>query len=184
MVTEALRIVTRSETAVITTFFTETQNQLEAFLTSLNVPFKRVEAGQIIENDRSTVFILNTQSLESSSVIDFLSGCSKASHLHFLFVGHYPLPTPEANVLNMLSKLGSGISISFWVSLEDPLLKTFGGDRLLTMMETLGVKDDECIEHSLVSKSISNARVKIAEKVKVEISANSEEEWFEKNLRK
>jgi hypothetical protein len=116
--------------------------------------------------------------------MDFLSGSAKTSSLHFLFTGHYPLPAPESNVLNTLSGLGSGISISFWISLEDPLLKTFGGDRLLTMMETLGVKDDECIEHSLVSKSISNAREKIAEKVKIEISANSEEEWFEKNLRK
>lgn len=52
-------------------------------------------------------------------------------------------------------------SSRFYLSLEDDLLRIFGGERLKRIMERLGVKDGEPIEHPLISKAIENAQKKV-----------------------
>lgn len=49
----------------------------------------------------------------------------------------------------------------FFVSLEDTLMRVFGGDRLKSMMTKLGVPDDEPIENSFITRSIEQAQEKI-----------------------
>jgi len=46
----------------------------------------------------------------------------------------------------------------FYLSLEDDLMRLFGSDRVKSVMERLGVPDDQPIEHSLISKSIETAQ--------------------------
>jgi preprotein translocase subunit SecA len=53
-----------------------------------------------------------------------------------------------------------GVS-QFYVSLEDELMRRFGGDRMKSMMTSLGLPDDEAIENGLVSKTIESAQSKI-----------------------
>ena len=53
-----------------------------------------------------------------------------------------------------------GVS-QFFVSLEDELMRRFGGDRMKNMMTSLGLPDDEAIENGLVSKTIESAQSKI-----------------------
>ena len=50
---------------------------------------------------------------------------------------------------------------SFFLSLEDDLLRIFGGDRLQKWMERLNVPDDEPIIHKWVTKSIEGAQKKV-----------------------
>jgi preprotein translocase subunit SecA len=49
----------------------------------------------------------------------------------------------------------------FFVSLEDELLRRFGGDRLKSLMSRLGLPEDEPIENKLISRSIESAQTKI-----------------------
>lgn len=49
----------------------------------------------------------------------------------------------------------------FYVSMEDDLMRLFGGDKLKNMMERLGLPDDQPLEASLVSRSIESAQKKI-----------------------
>lgn len=49
----------------------------------------------------------------------------------------------------------------FFVSLEDTLMRVFGGERLKSMMTKLGVPDDEPIENSFITRSIEQAQEKI-----------------------
>ncbi len=49
----------------------------------------------------------------------------------------------------------------FFVSMEDDLMRLFGGDRLKNMMEKLGLPDDQPLEAKLVSRSIESAQKKI-----------------------
>ncbi len=48
----------------------------------------------------------------------------------------------------------------FYLSLEDKLIKVFGGETLPKLMTKIGLKEDDVIESSLVSKSIENAQKK------------------------
>ncbi|MGD0821407.1 MAG: preprotein translocase subunit SecA [Desulfomonilia bacterium] len=49
----------------------------------------------------------------------------------------------------------------FYLSLEDNLMRIFGSERIGVIMDKLGVKDDEPIEHNLISKSIESAQKKV-----------------------
>jgi len=49
----------------------------------------------------------------------------------------------------------------FYISLEDELMRLFGSDRIKGIIETLGLDEDDPIEHSLLTKSIENAQKKV-----------------------
>lgn len=49
----------------------------------------------------------------------------------------------------------------FYVSCEDDLMRIFGGDRIASLMEKLGVEEDQAIENRAVSKTLENAQKKV-----------------------
>ena len=49
----------------------------------------------------------------------------------------------------------------FYVSLEDELMRRFGGDKLKNMMDTLGLPEDQPIQNAIISKTIESAQTKI-----------------------
>ena len=51
----------------------------------------------------------------------------------------------------------------FYISLEDDLMRLFGGDRIFSIMERLGVDEDTPIEHSLISRSVETAQRRVEE---------------------
>ena len=54
-------------------------------------------------------------------------------------------------------------SSSFYVSLEDDLMRLFGSDRIAKMMDRLGLKEGEVIQHSMITSSIERAQKKVEE---------------------
>lgn len=53
----------------------------------------------------------------------------------------------------------SGI-ISVFVSLEDNLMRRFGSDRIAKIMDRMGYKEGEVIQHRMITKSIERAQKK------------------------
>lgn len=51
----------------------------------------------------------------------------------------------------------------FFVSLEDDLMRLFGSDRIASMMDKMGHKEGEMLQHSMISKSIERAQKKVEE---------------------
>ncbi len=49
----------------------------------------------------------------------------------------------------------------FFVSMEDDLMRLFGGDRLKSMMEKLQVPDDQPLQNAIVSRSIQSAQKRV-----------------------
>ena len=54
-------------------------------------------------------------------------------------------------------------SSQFYVSLEDNLMRLFGSERIAKMMDRMGHKEGEVIQHSMISKSIERAQKKVEE---------------------
>lgn len=52
-------------------------------------------------------------------------------------------------------------SSRFYLSLEDDLLRLFGGDRLISLMDRLKIPENEPIESTMVSKAIENAQKRV-----------------------
>ncbi len=55
-----------------------------------------------------------------------------------------------------------GVS-QFIISLEDDLLRIFGGERIHRLMDRLGLEEDVPIEHNLISRSVESAQKKVEE---------------------
>jgi preprotein translocase subunit SecA len=51
----------------------------------------------------------------------------------------------------------------FFVSLEDDLMRMFGSDRIAGLMDRMGYKEGEVIQHSMITKSIERAQKKVEE---------------------
>ena len=49
----------------------------------------------------------------------------------------------------------------FFISMEDDLLRLFGGDRMTRIVDTLGMEEDDVIEHGMINKAIENAQKKV-----------------------
>lgn len=56
---------------------------------------------------------------------------------------------------------GDSGSSRFYMSLEDDLLRIFGGERITGVMERLGMEEGQPIEHNLISRAIENAQAKV-----------------------
>lgn len=96
-----------------------------------------------------------------------------------IFVEHYPLHAKETELIKNWDKE----NILVFSALDEPLFKHFGSDKLIPMIKLLGMKEDEAIEHSMVTRSILKGQEKIAELVSLEQPANSQAEWMEKNVK-
>jgi preprotein translocase subunit SecA len=54
-------------------------------------------------------------------------------------------------------------SSQFYVSLEDDLMRLFGSDRIAGLMDRMGLKEGEMIQHSMITRSIERAQKKVEE---------------------
>jgi len=96
-----------------------------------------------------------------------------------VFTEHYPLHTREmALVEHWPAK-----KIPVYSAMDEPLFKHLGSEKMLPVMKLLGMKENEVIEHALVSKSIIKGQDKIENLVNLEQPADSQDEWLRKNLK-
>ncbi|MDR1533357.1 MAG: preprotein translocase subunit SecA [Clostridiales bacterium] len=49
----------------------------------------------------------------------------------------------------------------FYISLEDDLMRLFGSERMMKLVDTMGMAEDDTIEHSMLTKAIENAQKKV-----------------------
>lgn len=94
-----------------------------------------------------------------------------------IFAEHYPLRSKEEEAYQSMHLE----KVVVYSSLREPLFRQFGGDRIIHVMQQLGMKETEVIEHSMISSSIKKAQEKIEQKTQLDQSARSQEEWIEKN---
>jgi hypothetical protein len=96
-----------------------------------------------------------------------------------VFTEHFPLHEKEIDLI----KNWQTEKIVVYSALDEPLFKHFGSDKLIPLMKMMGMKEDEVIEHSMVTKSIIKGQEKIAQQISIEQSAASQEEWMRKNVK-
>ncbi len=96
-----------------------------------------------------------------------------------IFGEHYPLSQKEKGLFEQLQLP----EVQIWSAMDEPLFKEFGSDKIVQMMKQFGMKEDQVIEHNMISKAIHNAQEKIEKKVFVDQTSSSQEEWLRKNWR-
>jgi preprotein translocase subunit SecA len=67
----------------------------------------------------------------------------------------------DNQLIGRCARQGDPGSAQFFISLEDELMRLFGGDRIKPLMERIGLEDGEVIEHPFINAAVSNAQKKI-----------------------
>jgi hypothetical protein len=184
MMTDALLLIKEGKAPIVIPHFIESQETIVQFLSSNNVPYFLIEVGGSAEALRQSqvVYVSSARFYQSTESIDFFNKLSSKKPSQLLFFGHYPIPSKENKLLERLANIKS-LTINFYSSLDEPSFEIFGSIQIISVMEKLGLKDEESIEHVMVSKAMERAREKIESKVKFEHEASSEKEWFQKNVK-
>ena len=81
--------------------------------------------------------------------------------LHVLGTEHHDARRIDNQLRGRSGRQGDPGSAQFYISLEDELMQRFGGERIKSFMGWTGLAEDSPIENKLITKSISNAQVKV-----------------------
>jgi hypothetical protein len=95
----------------------------------------------------------------------------------YIFIEHYPLHKKE---LVLFEKLHLNEAIIF-SSLDEPLFMYVGSGKISELMQSLGMKENEILENNMISTSIQRLQKKLEEKITVEQTARSQQQWMNAN---
>jgi preprotein translocase subunit SecA len=85
----------------------------------------------------------------------------KLGGLHIMGTERHEARRIDNQLRGRAGRQGDPGSSQFFVSLEDELMRRFGGDKLKSLMERLGLPNDQPIENKMISRSIESAQGKI-----------------------
>uniref|UniRef100_A0A7C4MM04 Protein translocase subunit SecA n=1 Tax=Desulfatirhabdium butyrativorans TaxID=340467 RepID=A0A7C4MM04_9BACT len=88
-------------------------------------------------------------------------GVTELGGLHILGTERHESRRIDNQLRGRSGRQGDPGSSRFYLALEDDLLRIFGGERMSSMMEKLGMQEGEPIEHKLISRAIENAQMKV-----------------------
>lgn len=88
-------------------------------------------------------------------------GVTDLGGLHIIGTERHEARRIDNQLRGRSGRQGDPGSSRFYVSLEDDLMRLFGSDNIMGIMDRLGMEDDQPIEHSLVTKAIESAQKKV-----------------------
>jgi preprotein translocase subunit SecA len=88
-------------------------------------------------------------------------GVKDLGGLHIIGTERHESRRVDNQLRGRSGRQGDPGSSRFYLSLEDDLLRIFGGERMSSIMERLGMEEGEPIEHRMISKAIENAQRKV-----------------------
>ena len=88
-------------------------------------------------------------------------GVKELGGLHILGTERHESRRIDNQLRGRAGRQGDPGSSRFYLSLEDDLLRIFGSDKIKGLMDKMGMKEGEPIEHPMLSKAIENAQRKV-----------------------
>ncbi|MGE5579878.1 MAG: preprotein translocase subunit SecA [Bacillota bacterium] len=85
----------------------------------------------------------------------------KLGGLHIIGTERHEARRIDNQLRGRSGRQGDPGSSRFYLSLEDELMRLFGGETISAMMDRLGFSEDEPIEHALVTKSVESAQKRV-----------------------
>jgi len=84
-----------------------------------------------------------------------------AGGLHIIGTERHESRRIDNQLRGRAGRQGDPGSSSFYLALDDSLLRLFGGDRVSSIMDKLKLPEGEAIEHSMVTRSVESAQRKV-----------------------
>ncbi|MAG55735.1 MAG: hypothetical protein CMJ83_05545 [Planctomycetes bacterium] len=96
--------------------------------------------------------------------IKLAEGVTVAGGLHVIGTERHEARRIDNQLRGRSGRQGDPGSSRFYLCLEDELMKRFAGPRVASMLQKLGLKDGQPIEHKWVSRSVERAQKKVEER--------------------
>ncbi len=127
----------------------------------LNAKYHQMEAEIIARAGERGAVTIATNMAGRGTDIKLGDGVKELGGLHVIGTERHEARRIDNQLRGRSGRQGDAGSSRFYLSLEDNLMRIFGGERLRGVMETLGVPEDEPIEHRYVTKSIEMAQRRV-----------------------
>ena len=129
--------------------------------TVLNAKNHEKEAEIIALAGQKEAVTISTNMAGRGTDIVLGEGVTELGGLHILGTERHESRRIDNQLRGRSGRQGDPGSSRFYLSLEDDLLRIFGGERITGIMERLGMEEGEPIENKLISKAIENAQAKV-----------------------
>jgi preprotein translocase subunit SecA len=127
----------------------------------LNAKFHEMEAQIIAQAGQPSAVTIATNMAGRGTDIVLGEGVSGLGGLHIIGTERHESRRIDNQLRGRSGRQGDPGSSRFYLSLEDDLMRLFGADNISTLMDKLGMEEDEPIEHKLISRSIEQAQKKV-----------------------
>ena len=127
----------------------------------LNAKHHKAEAEIVANAGQRGAVTISTNMAGRGTDIVLGDGVKELGGLHILGTSRHESRRIDNQLRGRSGRQGDPGSSRFYLSLEDDLLRIFGGDRIHAVMDKLGIEEGEHIEHSFISKAIENAQSKV-----------------------
>jgi len=129
----------------------------------LNAKLHAREAEIVAEAGHSGTVTIATNMAGRGTDIKLTQEVRQAGGLAIVGTERHDSRRVDRQLRGRAGRQGDPGSSQFYVSLEDDLMRLFGSDRISGVMDRLGLKEGEVIQHSMISKSIERAQKKVEE---------------------
>ncbi|MEY8426891.1 preprotein translocase subunit SecA [Lachnospiraceae bacterium 46-15] len=127
----------------------------------LNAKFHELEAEIVAEAGRHGAVTIATNMAGRGTDIKLDDESREAGGLKIIGTERHESRRIDNQLRGRSGRQGDPGESRFYISLEDDLMRLFGSERLMGIFKSLGVAENEQIEHKMLSKAIENAQKKI-----------------------
>ncbi len=156
--------------SLVGTTSVEISELLSRMLKQKNIPHNVLNAKQhakeaqvVAEAGLSGAVTIATNMAGRGTDIKLGPGVKEAGGLAIVGTERHESRRVDRQLRGRAGRQGDPGSTQFFVSLEDDLMRMFGSERIASLMDRMGYKEGEVIQHSMISKSIERAQKKVEE---------------------
>jgi preprotein translocase subunit SecA len=129
----------------------------------LNAKMHKSEAEIVAEAGKPGVVTIATNMAGRGTDIKLTPEVKAAGGLAIIGTERHDSRRVDRQLRGRAGRQGDPGSSQFYVSLEDNLMRLFGSERVAKVMDRMGLKEGEVIQHSMMTKSIESAQKRVEE---------------------
>ncbi len=127
----------------------------------LNAKYHQQEAEIVSRAGQRGAITIATNMAGRGTDIKLGEGVAPAGGLHVLGTERHESRRIDRQLRGRCSRQGDPGSSHFFISLEDDLMRLFGSDRIVKLMERMGLEEGEELKHGLLNRSIQQAQKRV-----------------------
>jgi len=170
VIEETERLVAEGRAVLVGTTTVEISELLSRMLKMKNIPHQVLnakhhqrEAEIVADAGKPGAVTIATNMAGRGTDIKLAPSVKAAGGLAIVATERHDSRRVDRQLRGRSGRQGDPGSSQFFVSLEDDLMRKFGSERIAKLMDRLGLKEGEVIQHGMVSKSIERAQKKVEE---------------------